>query len=107
MIFFKTCLTLTLTSICGRIWKNDKEELTNMDYQEFLAWLETERGMSIRSSKDVVSRLKRVVNMIGTDEIKKNSAEKLQECEAFNTCSVYIKSQLRRSVNLYFEYLNR
>ena len=44
-----------------------------MNYQEFLAWLETERQMSKRSAKDVVSRLKRVVGLLGSDTLDSTS----------------------------------
>lgn len=78
-----------------------------MDYQEFLAWLEGEKKMGTRSARDVVSRLKRVVGMLGTDVLDDASVLKLNEVDAFDECSMYIKSQLRRSVNLYLEYLRK
>lgn len=78
-----------------------------MDYQEFLAWLEGEKKMGTRSARDVVSRLKRVVGMLGTDVLDDASVLKLNEVDAFDECSMYIKSQLRRSINLYLEYLRK
>lgn len=78
-----------------------------MNYQEFLAWLETERQMSKRSAKDVVSRLKRVVGLLGSDTLDSTSVSKLNEVAAFDECTMFIKSQLRRSVALYLEYLNK
>lgn len=78
-----------------------------MDYQEFLVWLEDEKKMGTRSARDVVSRLKRVVGMLGTDVLDDASVLKLNELDAFDECSMYIKSQLRRSVNLYLEYLRK
>lgn len=78
-----------------------------MDYQEFLAWLETERKMSKRSAKDVVSRLKRVAGLLGSDTLDSTSVSKLNEVVEFDECSMFIKSQLRRSVTLYFEYSNK
>ena len=77
------------------------------NYQEFLAWLETERQMSKRSAKDVVSRLKRVVGLLGSDTLDSTSVSKLNEVAAFDECTMFIKSQLRRSVALYLEYLNK
>lgn len=78
-----------------------------MNYQEFLAWLETERKMSKRSAKDVVSRLKRVVGLLGSDTLDSTSVSKLNEVDAFDECTMFIKSQLRRSVVLYLEYSNK
>lgn len=84
-----------------------KKGWKTMDYQEFLAWLEGEKKMGTRSARDVVSRLKRVVGMLGTDVLDDASVLKLNEVDAFDECSMYIKSQLRRSVNLYLEYLRK
>ena len=78
-----------------------------MDYQEFLEWLETERKMSRRSAKDVVSRLKRVVGLLGSDTLDSASVSKLNEVATFDECTMFIKSQLRRSVTLYLEYSNK
>lgn len=75
-----------------------------MNYHEFLTWLETERKMSTRSARDVVSRLRRVIGLLGSDSLDSTSVSKLNEVAAFNECSLFIKSQLRRSVNLYLEY---
>jgi hypothetical protein len=75
-----------------------------MEYQEFLTWLENERAMSNRSERDVVSRLRRVVNLLGEEVIDEASVEKLNENSTFDDFSMYIKSQLRRSVKLYMEY---
>lgn len=84
-----------------------KKGWKKMDYQEFLAWLEGEKKMGTRSARDVVSRLKRVVGMLGTDVLDDASVLKLNEVDAFDECSMYIKSQLRRSINLYLEYLRK
>lgn len=78
-----------------------------MNYQEFLVWLETERKMSKRSAKDVVSRLKRVVGLLGSDTLDSTSVSKLNEVAAFDECTMFIKSQLRRSITLYLEYSNK
>lgn len=78
-----------------------------MSYQEFLIWLETERKMNTRSARDVVSRLKRVAGMLDSNDFDSMSVSKLNEIAEFNKCSMFIKSQLRRSVNLYLEYINK
>lgn len=78
-----------------------------MDYQEFLAWLERDKNMGARSARDVVSRLRRVVIMLGTDALDDTSVLKLNDVATFDECSMFIKSQLRRSVNLYLEYLRK
>ncbi len=72
--------------------------------QEFIAWLGTERRMGMRSAKDVLSRLKRAVGLLGTDALGAASVSQLNEVAAFEQCSMFIKSQLRRAVILYLEY---
>ena len=78
-----------------------------MDTVKFLEWLSTEKSMGARSAKDVVSRLKRVVGLLGSDTLDSTSVSKLNEVAAFDDCTMFIKSQLRRSVALYLEYLNK
>lgn len=78
-----------------------------MNYQDFVTWLETERNMSARSARDVASRLRRVVGFLGSDAIDGTAVSKLNGVAAFDECSMFIKSQLRRSVNLYLEYSNK
>ena len=56
-------------------------------YSEFLIWLEDERKMSKRSAKDVVSRLKRVVGLLGSDTLDSTSVSKLNEVAAFDECT--------------------
>lgn len=75
-----------------------------MDYQDFLAWLENDRHMASRSARDVVSRLKRVMNMLQGYPIDALSISKLEDENEFAKCSMFIKSQLRRSIKLYLEY---
>lgn len=78
-----------------------------MDYESFLAWLEEERKMSVRSARDVVSRLKRAIILLETGEINEESVDRLDSTPAFTKCTMFIKSQLRRSVKLYQEFLNK
>ena len=75
-----------------------------MDDTEMLEWLITTKKMSNRSAKDVISRKGRVLRMLGTDEIDANTLEKLLICDQFNGSSMFIKSQLKRTVALYMEY---
>lgn len=76
-----------------------------MKYAEFLEWLQTERNMNIRSARDVVSRIKRALIMLNADEINDKSIEKLCKLPAFLECSISVKSQIKRSIALYYEYI--
>lgn len=76
-----------------------------MDNNDFYNWLIYEKKLSIRSAKDVISRCKRVCNhFISEGKIVKDSIVKMNSNEEFSNCSMFIKSQLRRAVNLYLEF---
>lgn len=75
-----------------------------MEYVKFQIWLQNEKGMSIRSSRDVVSRVKRVQVMLNSDDVSANTLEELNSSEDFLKCSMFVKSQLRRAVALYNEF---
>lgn len=75
-----------------------------MDYSSFLVWLNENKKMSKRAAKDVLSRCKRVGKITKHDVINKETIEQLNASEEFNTKSMFIKSQLRRAVNLLCEY---
>lgn len=75
-----------------------------MDYSLFLDWLITNKRMSQRAAKDVLSRCKRVNKIIEDDVINKKTIEQLNASDEFSTKSMFIKSQLRRAVSLFCEY---
>lgn len=75
-----------------------------MEYSLFLDWLIADKKMSQRAAKDVLSRCKRVSKIIGDDVLNKKTIEHLNASEEFNAKSIYIKSQLKRAVNLFCEY---
>ena len=75
-----------------------------MNTVSFLEWLKTEKSMSVRSAKDVVSRCGRVIRMLGTEEINSDTGYLLVENEGFLSSSMFIKSQLKRAISLYLEF---
>ena len=75
-----------------------------MDHNGFYEWLLTEKKMSKRSAKDVLSRCKRVCNLLSIDEISEDSLTQLTLAVKFNDKSMFIKSQLKRAVSLWLEY---
>lgn len=77
-----------------------------MDSVRLIEWLTTKKNMSIRSAKDVLSRCGRVYRMLGVNTLDNTSLTKLQECEQFQASSVFIKSQLKRTVTLCLEFMN-
>lgn len=77
-----------------------------MDSTRLLEWLMTEKKMSIRSAKDVISRCGRIYRMLDIDSIDSNTLENLQNNEEFRASSMFIKSQLKRTVTLCLEFMN-
>lgn len=75
-----------------------------MELADMLEWLINEKNMSIRSARDVISRCGRVCRMLDIDSIGDATLENLQENNEFADSSVFIKSQLKRAVTLYFEF---
>lgn len=77
-----------------------------MDSTRLLEWLMTEKKMSIRSAKDVLSRCGRIYRMLDIDSIDSDTLENLQNNEDFRASSMFIKSQLKRAVTLCLEFMN-
>ncbi len=75
-----------------------------MNYSYFKNWLLNNKKFTERSSKDVISRYKRVCKILQTEEITKESIIKLSKMEEFNKNSTFIRSQLKRAISLYLEY---
>ncbi|MBQ8923570.1 MAG: hypothetical protein IJ053_02130 [Lachnospiraceae bacterium] len=76
-----------------------------MRYGDFLSWLQEERGMSERSARDVVSRSKRTLIITGQNAVDSKSIDLLMNSGDFIEFSPYIKSQLKRAITLYMEFL--
>lgn len=74
--------------------------------EDFKRWLIKAKGLSEKSSRDVVSRLKRVqrIHSFKSGDKENKILNALAECDEFNNLSMFIRSQLRRSVRLYKEF---
>lgn len=77
-----------------------------MDSAKFVNWLIEEKGMSVRSAKDVLSRRGRVLRMLNANEFDENTVNELQQNERFIESSMFVKSQLKRAVILCLEFEN-
>ena len=76
-----------------------------MDYQGFCQWLKNDKNMTERSARDVVSRCKRIQKITGIDALENCTESRLIGCEDFSACSMFIKSQLKRALFLYDEFI--
>lgn len=75
-----------------------------MDCNEFKNWLQKKNKYTNASIKDIVSRLRRANNIL----VFRNEdiyIFRLEQCEEFQKASVSVKSQIRRAIRLYFQYL--
>lgn len=77
-----------------------------MDTQKLLAWLMDDKKMSKRAAKDVLSRCGRVYRILGIDYLDSSSLMKLQETQEFQESSMFVKSQLKRTITLCLEFMN-
>lgn len=75
-----------------------------MNFDEFRKWLREKNIYTDASIKDIISRLRRANNIL----IFRNEdiyIFRLEQCEDFQKASVSVKSQMRRAIRLYFQYL--
>lgn len=75
-----------------------------MNFDEFRKWLREKNKYTDASIKDIISRLRRANNIL----IFQNEdiyIFRLEQCEDFQKASVSVKSQMRRAIRLYFQYL--
>lgn len=75
-----------------------------MDYSKFCDWLISDKRLSQRAAKDVVSRCKRISRMLNMDELGNDALELLCTDESFKESSMFIKSQLKRAIVLLHEF---
>lgn len=75
-----------------------------MDNNEFYHWLLTEKQLSSRAAKDVISRCKRICKMCAAETVNAVSISDLENCAEFAEKSMFIKSQLKRALTLCSEY---
>lgn len=73
---------------------------------EFREWLMKEKQYSERSSRDVQSRLKRAMSLSGGEEVTPKTLARLEDNTEFRELSMSVKSQIRRAVKFYQEYLS-
>ena len=75
-----------------------------MQYNSFLDWLINTKNISRRAAKDVVSRCRRICNILNVDAIDADTLQSLNNNAEFIEKSMFIKSQLRRAIALWLEF---
>lgn len=72
-------------------------------FYEYLVYV---KKFNERSARDVISRCNRVRKMIQEEEIQEDAMDKLLAQDTYMNCSTFVRSQLKRSILLYREYLD-
>ena len=76
------------------------------DLSDFESWLSTNRSYSARTVKDTVSRVKRANMLCAFSEMSIDMyLFRLQQCNGYATLSTSVKSQIKRAVCLYNDYI--
>lgn len=75
----------------------------------FEEWMINKKGYSWKSAHDVISRQKRVRNILSIQTFNTRTIDALEKNIAFKKLSMSVKSQLRKCVRLFleFEYRNK
>lgn len=76
-----------------------------MQSQNFTQWLIDDKKMGVFSAKDVVSRCNRVVKLANQARIESCTFDMLVNSAEFQSCSSCVKSQLKRALTLYMEFV--
>jgi len=75
-----------------------------VNYNDFRLWLDTTTEYTKATKSNIISRLRRADKMLPLIN-EPVYIFMLSQNSEFNSLSVNVKSQLRRSVKIYFEYL--
>ncbi len=71
---------------------------------DFAAWLTANKNLTRRSALDVVSRCRRLAQMLDLDDLTAFTEDHLAKCRAFAKLAPTVKSQLKRAARLLLEY---
>ena len=78
---------------------------TAHELDAFNAWLQDTKSLQGKSARDVVSRLRRLYSMSGNaKKLDIATSERIFSSDYFSELSVFVRSQLKRSATLYFEF---
>ena len=74
--------------------------------EDFKKWLQENKHITHKVSMDNASRVKRALFFLDAESISSRSLGDLELNNSFKGLSVSVKSQIRRAVKLYIEYLD-
>ena len=72
--------------------------------KEFIKWLEETKGFTHKSAQDSSSRLRRIIQVSRKSNVNRINSSDFENKEEFKNMSVSVRSQLRRTYNLYQEF---
>jgi len=72
---------------------------------EFKSWLIDKKGYGKKSTKDIISRVKRTQNWISLpDLVTTHTIFELEQADKFHQLPVSVRSQLKKSLKLVIEF---
>lgn len=84
-----------------------RKEGKNMNLSEYQIWLRDSKNYNSRSACDASSRLRRVCRILKTEDINSETLKSLENSKVFLDLSPYVKSQLKRTVKYYVDFLSQ
>lgn len=80
--------------------------MKNELYKEYIDWLKEKKKIGNKSAHDYVSRVKRAKLIESFERVNDLYIKNLEDNCEFISLSTSVKSQIRRSLRLYIEFLN-
>ena len=86
---------------------NKSNNSINIERNNFMGWLIAVQKLTSRTASDMASRVSRANKICAISTIPDSLyLYKLQQSDEFNNCSASVRSQIKRAVVLYTNYLN-
>ena len=78
-----------------------------MEQDKFLSYLRNEKNLTLRSARDVISRINRAKSLVNVDSTQNYNKliQQLERKDEFLALSRYVQPQIKRAIFLYKEYL--
>lgn len=74
--------------------------------ERFKDWLSDNTNYTKNVVKDIVSRVKRADNILEIGKSERVYFFEIEECSSYQNLSPTIKSQLKKAIRLYYQYIN-
>jgi DNA (cytosine-5)-methyltransferase 1 len=91
--------------VANVLWRHMNRRQAKTDYKQFALWLSETQSFSVKTKRDIVSRLKRADSICNLpSRPDPYYIFKLEQSPEYDRLSASIRSQLKRALNLYSDY---